>query len=303
MTESISRRLMLELGLSAGVALAASRTAWAAAPQTRIEKMAPELDAIIATDQPVRILATGYGGDAGQAEGPVWWREQDGGGYLLFSDIDHNQRIKYMPGQGVSVFKKGTNHGNGLTRDQKGRLVVCEAETRRVVRIEDDGSTTVICNSFGGKRLNRPNDVVVRSDGAIYFNAWPIVPLDAQQEALVTRVAQHTFRPCCNNSTFFQDCNHGSALLGLLALGASQGLTEDELYREALAFNAFWFPEHYTHIALYFKVVKGIDWRSVDARAALSANFSSANGIQANVSRELRKRGLVPAQNGTQCSA
>ena len=170
MTETLSRRLMLELGLSAGFALAASRGAWAAAPSAHIERLAPELDAILSPSEPVRVLATGYGGDAGQAEGPVWWREANGSGYLLFSDINSNQRIKYVPGQGVSVFKKGTNRGNGLTRDQKGRLVVCEAETRRVVRLEDDGSTTVICNSFGGKRLNRPNDVVVRSDGAIYFS-------------------------------------------------------------------------------------------------------------------------------------
>ena len=169
MTDNISRRLMLELGLAGGFALAASRGAFAAAPASRIEKMAPELDAILSTSEPVRVLATGYGGDAGQAEGPVWWREASGSGYLLFSDINGNRRIKYAPGQGVSVFKQGTNHANGLTRDQKGRLVACEAETRRVVRIEDDGSTTVIANSFGGKRINRPNDVIVRSDGAIYF--------------------------------------------------------------------------------------------------------------------------------------
>ncbi len=149
----------------------------------------------------------------------------------------------------------------------------------------------------GGWTLGR------RENGAAYFNSLPVVPLGSEQEALVLRVAQHTFRPCCNNSTFFQDCNHGSALLGLLALGASQGLGEDDLYREALAFNAFWFPEHYTHIGLFFKVVEGLAWSKVDARTALSANFSSASGMQANVMRPLGTRGLVPAQGGTQCSA
>lgn len=151
--------------------------------------------------------------------------------------------------------------------------------------------------STGGWTLGR------HANGGTYFNTLTIVPLSAGQEALVVRVAQHSFRPCCNNSTFFQDCNHGSALLGMLALGASQGLGEDDLYREALAFNSFWFPEHYTHIALYFKVVDGIDWSKVDARIALSANFSSASGMQANVSRPLQQRGLVPAQAGSQCSA
>lgn len=150
--------------------------------------------------------------------------------------------------------------------------------------------------STGGWTLGR------EANGGAYFNRFPIVELTPQQGALVTRVAQKSFRPCCNNSTFFQDCNHGSALLGLLALGASQGLNEEEIFREALAFNAFWFPEHYTHIALYFKVVKDIDWRNVDARTILSANFSSASGMQANVTRELQARGLLPRQNGTDCS-
>ena len=150
--------------------------------------------------------------------------------------------------------------------------------------------------STGGWTLGR------EANGGAYFNAFPIVELTAQQEALVTRVAQNSFRPCCNNSTFHQDCNHGSALLGLLALGAFQGLNEEELLREALAFNAFWYPEHYTHIALYFKVAKNIDWRKVDARTVLGANFSSASGMQANVAKELQARGLLPGQNGTDCS-
>jgi hypothetical protein len=150
--------------------------------------------------------------------------------------------------------------------------------------------------STGGWNLGK------RAEGGSYFNAFPIVELTAKQEALVTKIAQHSFRPCCDNSTFHQDCNHGSALLGLLALGASQGLGEDELYREALAFNSFWFPEQYTQIAIYFKVVKGVEWRNVDAGAALSAKYSSGSGMQANVARELQIRGLLTPQGGTDCS-
>ena len=116
--------------------------------------------------EPIRELASGLGGELGPAEGPVWWKE---GGYLLFSDIGNNRRMKYTPGQGVTVFKESTNHANGLTRDLQGRLVACEQDTRRVTRQELDGSITVIANSFQGKRLNRPNDVVVKSDGSIYF--------------------------------------------------------------------------------------------------------------------------------------
>ena len=134
--------------------------------ETQIEQFEPELDGIISPAEPVQKLADGFGGPKGPAEGPVWWHE---GGYLLFSDINGNRRIKYQPGSDASVFKERTNYANGLTRDMQGRLVACENAARRVTRLEHDGSTTVIMNSFGGKRLYRPNDVVVRSDGCIYF--------------------------------------------------------------------------------------------------------------------------------------
>jgi gluconolactonase len=89
--------------------------------------------------------------------------------------------MKYTPGQGVTVFQEKTNQANGLTRDLQGRLLACEAsqETRRVTRQELDGSITVIANSFQGRRLNRPNDVIVKSDGSIYFtDPWssPLAP-------------------------------------------------------------------------------------------------------------------------------
>src|SRR5947199_5765112 len=77
--------------------------------------------------------------------------------------------MKYEPGTGVSLLLAPPNRANGLTRDPQGRLLACEHDSRRVTRLELDGSLTVIANSFQGRRLNRPNDVVVRSDGCIYF--------------------------------------------------------------------------------------------------------------------------------------
>ncbi|HEX5321099.1 MAG TPA: SMP-30/gluconolactonase/LRE family protein [Stellaceae bacterium] len=134
--------------------------------QTRIEKLAPGLDGIVSTDAEIRYLADGYGGEQGPAEGPLWWRE---GSYLLFSDIHNDKRMKYEPGKGASLFLEPTNRANGLTRDLQGRLLACEHDSRRVTRLELDGSVTVLCNSFQGRQLNRPNDVVVKSDGCIYF--------------------------------------------------------------------------------------------------------------------------------------
>ena len=131
-----------------------------------IESVAPEMERIVSTDEPIEELGDGYGGDQGPAEGPVWWKE---GGYLLFSDIHNNRRMRWSREDGVTVFRELTDRANGLTRDSQGRLVACEHDSRRVTRLEHDGSITVIANSFKGTQLNRPNDVVVKSDGSIYF--------------------------------------------------------------------------------------------------------------------------------------
>ena len=144
----------------------------------RIESMAPELDRLISASEPIHDLADGFGGAQGPAEGPLWWRE---GGYLVFSDIHNNRRMKYEPGKGVSLLLEPTNRANGLTRDLQGRLVACEHDSRRVTRQELDGSITVIANSFQGRQLNRPNDVVVKSDGCIYFTDPWTHPAAAQQ--------------------------------------------------------------------------------------------------------------------------
>jgi gluconolactonase len=132
----------------------------------RIEQFAPELERIVSTSERIEYLADGYGGAQGPAEGPLWWKES---GYLLFSDIHNNRRRKYQPGAGATLFQEPTNRANGLTRDLQGRLIACEHDSRRVTRQELDGSITVVANSFQGRRLNRPNDVVVKSDGCIYF--------------------------------------------------------------------------------------------------------------------------------------
>jgi gluconolactonase len=138
-----------------------------------VEQIAPELERIVSLDQEVEWLGSGFGADGSAlgvpwwpAEGPVWWKE---GGYLLFSDIGQNRRMKWAPGEGVSVFLESTNEANGLTRDPQGRLIACEHAAQRVTRLEPDGKITVVADHYNGKRLNRPNDVAVKSDGSIYF--------------------------------------------------------------------------------------------------------------------------------------
>lgn len=104
------------------------------------------------------------------AEGPVWFDDLQ---CLLVSDIPNQRILRWAAdaagGGTVSTFRQPSNFANGQTRDRQGRLVTCEHGQRRVVRTEPDGSRTVLADSYAGKPLNSPNDVVVRSDGSIWF--------------------------------------------------------------------------------------------------------------------------------------
>ncbi len=105
------------------------------------------------------------------SEGPAWFGD---GRYLLWSDIPNNRILKWEEETGaVSVFRKPSNNANGNTRDRQGRLVTCEHDARRVTRTEHDGRITVLADGYDGKKLNSPNDVVVKSDGSIWFTDPP----------------------------------------------------------------------------------------------------------------------------------
>ncbi|TSD83309.1 SMP-30/gluconolactonase/LRE family protein [Mycobacterium sp. KBS0706] len=105
------------------------------------------------------------------AEGPVWFGDRRA---LLWSDIPNNRILKWDEETGaVSAFRRPSNNANGNTRDRQGRLVTCEHLGRRVTRTEYDGTITVLADSFDGKRLNSPNDVVVKSDGSAWFTDPP----------------------------------------------------------------------------------------------------------------------------------
>jgi len=104
-------------------------------------------------------------------EGPVWFGD---GRYLLWSDIPNNRMLKWEEATGrVSAFRQPTDFANGNTRDRQGRLITCEHGGRRVTRTEYDGAITVLMDNWQGKRLNSPNDVVVKSDHSIWFTDPP----------------------------------------------------------------------------------------------------------------------------------
>ncbi len=128
-----------------------------------IEVRHEALLALIARDATVERLATGFG----FGEGPVWDRVN---ARLIFSDMKDDHMRCWSAARGIETFRKPSNKANGNTFDRQGRLVSCEHATSRVVRQEPDGRMTVVASHYGGKELNSPNDLVVKSDGAIYFS-------------------------------------------------------------------------------------------------------------------------------------
>lgn len=140
--------------------------------------------------------------------------------------------------------------------------------------------------STGGWSLARGN---VMS----HYSAHEFIILIPEQQELVKQVSMNIYRPCCNNPTYFPDCNHGMAMLGLLELMASQGVSEQEMYKAALAVNAFWFPDTYLTIAKYLQT-KGVSWNKVAPMVILGVNFSSASGY-----RQILEQVSPPSRQGS----
>lgn len=133
--------------------------------------------------------------------------------------------------------------------------------------------------------------------GGDMFNRFSILPLTADQEKEVSEIAQNIYRPCCGNSTYFPDCNHGAAMLGFIELAVAAGMSKEEIYKKALVLNAYWFPSTYADLNVYFKAKKNTGWDKVDPKEVLGANYSSGQGYQA-INKELQAEGLLPKVSG-----
>jgi gluconolactonase len=132
-------------------------------PDPAVESLDPSFDKYRIATAAVERIATGLR----WAEGPIWFGD---GRYLLWSDIPNNRIMRWDEETGhVSIFRKPSGYANGHTRDRQGRLISCEHEGRRITRTEYDGTITIVIDRFEGKRLNSPNDIVVKSDGSIWF--------------------------------------------------------------------------------------------------------------------------------------
>jgi gluconolactonase len=133
-------------------------------PDPNIKTLDPRFTPLVLGNAAVETIATG----CRFTEGPVWFGDLR---CLLWSDIPNDRIMKWEEETGaVSLFRKPSHYANGNTRDRQGRLVTCEMDAQRLTRTEYDGTVTVLAESFDGKKLTGPNDVVVKSDGSIWFS-------------------------------------------------------------------------------------------------------------------------------------
>lgn len=169
----MQRRTFVSMATGAAMAVALKPVAFASEqepkppatyPDPAVEVVDPRFAKYAIITAAVERLFTG----ARWAEGPVWFGD---GGYLLFSDIPNNRILRWLEETGdVTTYRCPSNYSNGNCRDRQGRLVTCEHDSRRVTRTEYNGTISVLMDAFEGKKLNAPNDVVVHSDGAIWFS-------------------------------------------------------------------------------------------------------------------------------------
>ena len=142
---------------------------------------------------------------------------------------------------------------------------------------------------------------LARGDAMQYFNRFDFIPLTPDQQKQVGEIAKNVYRPCCGNSTWFPDCNHGMAALAAIELMVSAGVPEKDIYNAVLALNSFWFSETYLTTATYF-ARQGIAWNDVDAKTVLGREYSSGQGA-GMIAKKVGPLPWRPAPSGGGCGA
>jgi len=132
-------------------------------PSSCTESHDPRFDRLVLFNAELELLADGFR----WLEGPVWFGDHS---CLLVNDIPNNRTLRWSQQHGISVFREPSDYANGQTRDRQGRLISCHHQSRCLTRLEHDGTSTTLVSQARGQQLNAPNDVVVKSDGSIWFS-------------------------------------------------------------------------------------------------------------------------------------
>lgn len=220
--------------------------------------------------------------------------------------IDKKKFIRLYEGRGglsaddLALLESGNNGKIIMTRENSGYILnlLWAFGLANKNPILEEGPMSNPSYGGAGAFASTGGWTLARGNAMDHYSMHNFVTLSADQQSMVEEVSKGIYRPCCGNSTHFPDCNHGMAMLGLLEILASQGLSESEMYDIALKVNSYWFPETYVTIASYFEG-QGVDWENVNAREVLGYNYSSGAGYR----DVLSKINPVEVQGGGGCSA
>jgi len=207
----------------------------------------------------------------------------------IVNDADGKAHMKYMEGSSddnISISEKNSHFvvnffwALGLANRSK---VLDEGP------MKTGGTPTGNFASTGGWTLGSKPAMEI-------YSSQELLPLNSFQQDLVKKIAENVFRSCCGNSTAFPDCNHGMAALGYIEWAVYNGLPEEQIYKDLLAFNSFWFPQNYVEMAVYFDK-QGTKWKNVDAKLALSRDYSSVQGA-ARIKQSVQGVSGIQSQGG-----
>lgn len=204
-------------------------------------------------------------------------------------------------------FQSIYEQNGGLSQEE---LAILETGSDKKIKISSKNSHFVL-NMLWAFGLGQQNSILTNGDMVKHGDykrmastgGWTIAAKDldeiyskfnwlnltTEQEERIKTISENVYRPCCNNSTAFPDCNHGMAALGLIEIMVANGGTDGEIYEALKYFNSFWFSSSYLETAIYYKNIKGVDWKDADAKEILSKKYSSASGWAQNIHAELEK--------------
>lgn len=224
-------------------------------------------------------------------------------------DLEKFKNVYQQAGQPLTeeqltILTKGSNKKIHITRENSYFLLnfFWAVGLANRSKILTEGEITKYGKDQIGNFASTGGWTLAKGDPMNYYAKDELIPLNDSQEKLVEKVASAIYRPCCNNSTAFPDCNHGMALLGVLQLMAKNGANEKEMFEAAKYFNAFWFPGNYYDLALYFKNKENKDFYQIPGEVILGKDYSSATGWQQTKSW-LAQQGLIkePPRQGGGC--
>ena len=167
--------------------------------------------------------------------------------------------------------------------------------------VYDEGPMGTEYKKEAGNFASTGGWTLARGDALSYLNRYDLIPLTAEQQRKVGEISQNVYRPCCGNSTWFPDCNHGMAALAIIELLVSANVDEATIYKKVLGFNSFWFTDSYLYVATDF-ARQGIAWADVDAKRVLGAEFSSGQGAAA-IAKKVGRLPWRAASAGGSCGA